>query len=214
MPHASSHLASQPFSRRCPTCDRLFAGRKVTAYERKAAARYRRPLARRRRFRDLMQGYEAEFEVVTEFDRSTIRTAVTLALKIEEMEAAQLRGKPVDAGELTRLAGQLRRLLADLKRTAEGNAPALAGFLRDLGLSVPTKLSAAASSGQSLRASGHRYTRRSAPTAPLRTARTTNCSSSATRLGSRWRAACPRKPSPSRFRAGFPPRTKSRSRRA
>jgi hypothetical protein len=49
---------------------------------------------------------------------------VTLALKIEEMEAAQLRGEPVDAGDLTRLAGQLRRLLGHLKRKVEGNAPA------------------------------------------------------------------------------------------
>ena len=34
-----------------------------------------------RRFRDLMRGYEAEFEVASEIDRSTLRTAVTLALK-------------------------------------------------------------------------------------------------------------------------------------
>jgi hypothetical protein len=88
-----------------------------------------------RRFRDLMRGYEAEFEAVSEIDRSTIRTAATLALKIEDMEAAQLRGEPVDAGDLMRLAGQLRRLLADLKRKAEGNAPAPVSILDHLAAS-------------------------------------------------------------------------------
>ena len=41
-------------------------------------------------------------------DRGLIHVAATLALKLEEMQEAQLRGQgsAVDAGELTRLAGQ------------------------------------------------------------------------------------------------------------
>lgn len=79
---------------------------------------------RGRRFRDLMRGYEREFDVTTEIDRSNIRTAATLSLKIEEMEAAQLRGESVDAGDLTRLAGQQRRVLSELKKKAEAATPA------------------------------------------------------------------------------------------
>jgi hypothetical protein len=71
-----------------------------------------------RRFRDLVRGYEAEFVVASERDRSMINMAATLALKLDEMQEAQLRGQSVDAGELTRLAGQLRRVLAELKQKA------------------------------------------------------------------------------------------------
>ncbi|MGA8900886.1 hypothetical protein [Bradyrhizobium sp.] len=40
------------------------------------------------------------------------------------MEAAQLRGEPMDAGDLTRLAGERRRTLADLRRRGEATSPA------------------------------------------------------------------------------------------
>jgi hypothetical protein len=71
-----------------------------------------------------VRAYEAEFEVTSELDRSSINTAVTLTLKIEEMQAAQLRGEDVDADTLTKLAGQQRRAIADLKRRSEASAPA------------------------------------------------------------------------------------------
>ena len=85
-----------------------------------------------RRFRDLMRGYEQEFEVTSEADRALLRTAATLSLKIEEMEAAQLRGEPVDAGDLTRLAGERRRTLTDLRHRGEANAPAPLNLLDQL----------------------------------------------------------------------------------
>jgi hypothetical protein len=69
-----------------------------------------------RRFRGLVRAYETEFESTSEPDRSMTNMAVTL--KLEEMQEAQLRGQSVDAGELTRLAGQLHRVLAKLKPKA------------------------------------------------------------------------------------------------
>ena len=86
----------------------------------------------RRRFRDLVRGYESEFEVTSEADRSSIRTAATLTLKIEEMEAAQLRGEPVDAGDLTRLVGERRRTLTDVRHRSEATAPAPTSILESL----------------------------------------------------------------------------------
>lgn len=61
-----------------------------------------------------MRAYETEFESTSEPDGSMINMAVTL--KLEEMHEA--RGQSVDAGELTRLAGQLHRVLAKLKPKA------------------------------------------------------------------------------------------------
>ena len=76
-----------------------------------------------RRWRDLVRGYEADFIITTEVDRGLVHMAATLTLTLEGMQAAQLRGEAVDAGELTRLAGQQRRVLADLRRKGEAAVP-------------------------------------------------------------------------------------------
>ncbi|WP_316229608.1 hypothetical protein [Bradyrhizobium sp. SZCCHNR1070] len=80
--------------------------------------------AEARRFRDLVRSYESEFESTTEADRNLIRQAALLALKSEHLQAAVVRGEPVDADTLTKLTGQLRRILADLRRKSEAQAPA------------------------------------------------------------------------------------------
>ncbi len=66
------------------------------------------------------------------------------------------------AGQAT--APSLERLPGDL-----GNQRTLVGVLQSLGLVVPSSLSAAASKGQPLRASGHCYTRRTVDGALSRT---------------------------------------------
>lgn len=76
-----------------------------------------------RRFRDLVRAYEAEFVVATELDRGLIRQAAMLALKSEQLQAALVRGEAVEADTLTKLAGQIRRVLADLRRKAQTSAP-------------------------------------------------------------------------------------------
>jgi len=79
--------------------------------------------AEARRFRDLVRSYEAEFESTSESDRNLIRQAALLALKSEQLQAAVVRGEAVDADTLTKLAGQLRRVLGDLRRKAAASAP-------------------------------------------------------------------------------------------
>jgi hypothetical protein len=80
--------------------------------------------AEARRFRDLVQSYESEFESTSEADRTLIRQAALLALKSEQLQAAVVRGEPVDADTLTKLGGQQRRVVGDLRRKAAASSPA------------------------------------------------------------------------------------------
>lgn len=77
-----------------------------------------------RRFRDVIRDYEAEFEAVSSFDRSLIRDAAFLKIKMEAMQAKHLSGEDVDSDEIVRLSGQLRRVLTSLRRKAQAGIPA------------------------------------------------------------------------------------------
>ena len=50
----------------------------------------RAPVAEARRFRDIIRGYEAEFETANDFDGSLIKEAAFLALKAENLQARHL----------------------------------------------------------------------------------------------------------------------------
>jgi hypothetical protein len=76
-----------------------------------------------RRFRDLIRGYEAEFETASDFDKSLIREAAFLVLKTEDLQSRHLRGENVGSDEIVRLSGQLRRVLTALKRRSAAGAP-------------------------------------------------------------------------------------------
>jgi hypothetical protein len=89
-----------------------------------------------RRFRDLVQAYGQEFSVASELDRGLIRQAAMLALKSEQLQAAIVRGEDVDADTITKLAGQQRRALADLRRRATATAPAPISILDHLAASA------------------------------------------------------------------------------
>jgi hypothetical protein len=65
-----------------------------------------------RRFRSLLRAYEEDFEVTTEADRVLVQQAATLTLLGERLQAQLVRGEPTDAGTITRLSGQLKRILA------------------------------------------------------------------------------------------------------
>ena len=72
-----------------------------------------------RRFRDLVQSFEAEFEGdLCEADRSLIRQAATLLLKSEQMQEMVVRGEPVDSDALIRMASTAKR-----RRKREAAAP-------------------------------------------------------------------------------------------
>lgn len=88
-----------------------------------------------RRFRDLIRAYEDEFDITTEADRVLVRQAALLALRSEQLQAAVVNGEAVDTELLTNLSGQIRRLLADLRRKAQQSAPAPASILDHLAAS-------------------------------------------------------------------------------
>ena len=61
-----------------------------------------------------------------------VRQAALLALKSKELQAAVVRGEPVETDTLTNLAGQLRRTLANLKKKAEATTQAPISLLDHL----------------------------------------------------------------------------------
>jgi hypothetical protein len=78
-----------------------------------------------RRFRDLVQSFEAEFEGdLCEADRSLIRQAATLLLKSEQMQEMVVRGEPVDSDALIRMASTAKRVLAAISAKSAKRKPA------------------------------------------------------------------------------------------
>src|SRR5258708_39281023 len=79
-----------------------------------------------RRFRDLVQSFEAEFDGdLGEADRSLIRQSATLLLKSEQMQEAVVRRAPVDSDSLIRMAGPAKRVLAALTAPYQASLAAL-----------------------------------------------------------------------------------------
>lgn len=65
-----------------------------------------------RRFRDLIASYEAELGGnVSDVERDLIRQAAGLTLRAEQLQAAIVRGEPVNNDELIRLSSTSKRLL-------------------------------------------------------------------------------------------------------
>ena len=76
-----------------------------------------------RRFRDLIRGYEAQFECTNDIDKALIRDAAFLVIKTEALQTKHLSGGNVESDEIVRLSGQLRRVLTSLRRRSEAGAP-------------------------------------------------------------------------------------------
>lgn len=77
-----------------------------------------------RRFRDLLEAYTDQFEIVTEADRALVRNAATLTFEQEEMAAAKMRGERINGDDMVRMSSELRRVLSELRRKAQADAPA------------------------------------------------------------------------------------------
>lgn len=77
-----------------------------------------------RRFRDLLEAYTDQFEIVTEADKALVRNAAALTFEQEEMAAAKMRGERVNGDDLVRMSSELRRVLSELKRRSQTDAPA------------------------------------------------------------------------------------------
>jgi hypothetical protein len=77
-----------------------------------------------RRFRALVAAFSADLGDLNEADRAMVRTAATLALKMELLQGDLVAGKDVDSDQLIRLAGTSRRALAAVSAKAIERKPA------------------------------------------------------------------------------------------
>jgi hypothetical protein len=86
-----------------------------------------------RRFRDLIQLYEAEIGGnLTEVERGLVRQAAALTMRAEQLQADIVNGKPVDGDQLIRVTSTAKRILGAISARAARNkpaAPSLASFL-------------------------------------------------------------------------------------
>ena len=71
-----------------------------------------------RRYRDLWADLTRDLGGnLSTADMALVRQAAALTLQAELLQAAIVRGEPVDAGELIRLSGEVRRVLRSLRRS-------------------------------------------------------------------------------------------------
>jgi hypothetical protein len=85
-----------------------------------------------RRFRDLIQLYEAEIGgALTEVERGLIKQAAALTLRTEQLQAAIVEGRDVNSDEIIRLSSEHRRLLSSLRSNAGKREPQGPDLLRD-----------------------------------------------------------------------------------
>jgi len=82
-----------------------------------------------RRFRDICRSYELEAGGdVSELERDMIRQAAGLVVRGEQMQAALIRGEPVNNDELVRISSTAKRLLETIHAKAEKRKPARPTF--------------------------------------------------------------------------------------
>jgi hypothetical protein len=88
--------------------------------------------AQARRFRDLIIELTAELDgAISTAQLGAIRQAAAINLRLEQLQAAIVRGEAVDTDTLIRLSSEARRILASLRNTKRQRGPAL-GSLGDL----------------------------------------------------------------------------------
>jgi hypothetical protein len=80
----------------------------------------------------LIEAFEAEVApdgILSETERGLIRQAVSLTMTAEQMEAGLARGEPIDADQLIRISGTVKRILgsigakSDKRQAASGKDP-------------------------------------------------------------------------------------------
>jgi hypothetical protein len=86
-----------------------------------------------RRFRDLMQAFEAEIGGdLSQSDMAMVKQAAALAIQAEQMQADIVNGKPVDSDVLIRISGMAKRLIAEIADRAGKRKPAAVPGLHDI----------------------------------------------------------------------------------
>jgi len=84
-----------------------------------------------RRFRDICRSYELEAGgEVSEVERDLIRQAAGLVVRGEQMQAALIRGEPVNNDELVRISSTAKRLLETIRAKADKRQPARGASLQ------------------------------------------------------------------------------------
>jgi hypothetical protein len=84
-----------------------------------------------RRFRDICRSYELEAGGdVSEVERDLIRQAAGLVVRGEQMQAALIRGEPVNNDELVRISSTAKRLLETIRTKADKRKPSGQGLLQ------------------------------------------------------------------------------------
>jgi hypothetical protein len=79
-----------------------------------------------RRFRDLVQAFKAEIGGdLSETEQAMIKTAASLAIQAEMMQADIVNGKPSNTDDLIRLSSEVRRILAEIAGKAGKRKPAV-----------------------------------------------------------------------------------------
>jgi hypothetical protein len=79
-----------------------------------------------RRFRDLVQAYKAEVGGdLSEPEMAMVKTAASLSLTAELMQADIVNGKPSNTDDLIRLSSEVRRLLDAIAEKAGKRKPAM-----------------------------------------------------------------------------------------
>jgi hypothetical protein len=85
-----------------------------------------------RRFKDIINALSADLGELSEADRALVRTAATLTLKMEMLQADLVAGRDVDADQLIRLAGTSKRAMAAISAKVadrKPTAPSLQDYL-------------------------------------------------------------------------------------
>lgn len=86
-----------------------------------------------RRFRDLVQAYTAEIGGdLSQTEMAMVKTAASLAIQAELMQADIVNGKMVDSGDLIRLSSEARRILDAIGAKAGKRKPAAHQTLHDI----------------------------------------------------------------------------------
>jgi hypothetical protein len=96
-----------------------------------------------RRFRDLVHAYKAEIGGdLSQTEMAMIKTAASLAIQAELMQADIVNGKMVDSDDLVRLSSEARRLVDAIAEKAGKRKPAAVQTIDDL-FAVDAEASAA-----------------------------------------------------------------------
>ena len=85
-----------------------------------------------RRFKDLIESFSRDLggiDRLSEAEQTLVRQAASLTMRGEQLQAAIVRGEPVDPDELIRLSNTARRCLEAVKKREQPKSPSLSDYL-------------------------------------------------------------------------------------